>query len=119
MMIFYITPAIIRWNNNNRRKADVAAILQAVSDYRLQNSGNFPSSSSPLTKPGLKIYKNRSVYVPADSADPNPVTDTNKVYIYNNALCDTANPGKYIPGGSRDIVALYALDPSISQCRQL
>lgn len=120
MMVFLAIPAINRWNNNNKRKADVSAILQAVSDYRLQNMGNFPSLGSPLTLPALKIYQNTDVTVRSfQTGDPNPVTDASKVYALNNAICDSSNPGKYTTGGSRDIVAIYALEPTISQCRQL
>lgn len=120
MMVFLAIPAINRWNNNNKRKADVSAILQAVSDYRLQNMGSYPSASKPLTIPSLKIYAAANVTVKnPGSTDPNIVTDPNLMYVYNNAICDADNPGKYKAGGSRDIVALYALEPSISQCRQL
>ncbi|NDC21795.1 type II secretion system protein [bacterium] len=124
MMVFLAIPAINRWNNNSKRKADVSAILQAVSDYRLQNMGRFPDTTNPLTFPALSIYvaTNVTIKIPIVSGlntDPNSVTDSSKIYIYNNALCDTTTTGKFIAGGSRDIVALYALDPSMSQCRQL
>lgn len=124
MMVFYAMPAINRWNNNNKRKADVSAILQAVSDYRLQNSGSFPIATNSLTLPTLSIYKatNITIKSPTTSGlnpDPSQVTDSTIIYVYNNALCDTTTPGKFTAGGSRDIVALYALEPNMSQCRQL
>ena len=122
MMVFLAIPAINRWNNNNKRKADVSTILQAVSDYRLQNMGKFPTTDdlNSALSGKLRIYNTANITPKTPvSTDPSSISDSTVVYVYNYALCDSASPGQYTAGGSRDIVALYALEPSMSQCRQL
>jgi len=126
MMVFLAIPAINRWNNNSKRKADVSAILQAVSDYRLQNMGNFPGDD--IAKNNLRnqlsnklnIYANTAIGISFDSntGTVSAVTAIDTVKVYNSAICNSSGGGASL-GGSRDIVALYALDPSMSQCRQL
>lgn len=112
-MVFYAIPAITRWNTNNKRKADVSAILQAVSDYRLQNMGSFPPSNSTLEDLRMngktRIYENISINSDADQKF-DYVKNINEVKIYNYAKCPSDNTAKTVLAGSRDIVALYALD---------
>jgi len=116
-MVFLAIPAINRWNNNSKRKADVSAILQAVSDYRLQNMGGYPQDKTigdlGLTSK-LTVYSMISIISADTSNMPKYINDTTGVKIYNSARCsNSANPTTSTPltvSGSRDIVALYALD---------
>jgi len=116
-MVFAAIPFITRSNQNNQRKDDVAILLQRVSDYRLHNSGAFPGSATDLDLSGinkLKFYDSNSNVSIIDNRQDLAVanTDITKVKIYNYSLCDTdsARYGSTVAGGSRDIVALFALD---------
>jgi len=135
-MIFFAIPAISRWNQNTQRKADVSAILQAVSDYRLQHMGNYPNDTS---YPGLSdsLSSRLKIYNITNSPDTSNVTfkttdrtvsydnqPSDKVSVFNNARCPTDNAElTTIFAGSRDIVALYSFDQgdgNVSpQCKQL
>lgn len=58
-------------------------------------------------------------------ASEGPVTDPNKVYIYNYQHCDTAGKSTVQGAGYSDVVALYAVENSSSttqgaaQCQEL
>lgn len=135
-MIFFAIPAITRWNQNTQRKADVSAILQVVSDYKLQNMGNFPDDSrypalSDSLSDRLKIYTISSdpdtsnvTFKTTNSSVPYDSQASDKVSIYNNSRCpaDTTDYSTVF-AGSRDIVALYSLDLGdgnvAPQCKQL
>jgi len=133
-MIFFAIPAISRWNQNNQRKAEVSAILQAVSEYRLQNSANYPVTPIPPASPSLqyrklinslnpklKLYKSNINF--KEAIEPVDYIDAiNRVDVYNHARC-SLDGNATIYSGSRDIVALYATDnggdTGTPQCRQL
>lgn len=130
MMVFLAIPAINRWNNNNKRKADVSAILQAVSDYRLQNMGGYPLGKN-INDLGLNsklnIYSSLTISTPDTANMPKYIESTTDVTVYNSAKCSNlANPTtstQLTSSGSRDIVVLYALDIGGSagrpMCREL
>ncbi len=42
LIVFEAIPALTRGSRNNQRKQDATAILQVISQYELNNSGNFP-----------------------------------------------------------------------------
>ena len=117
MMVFLAIPAINRWNKNSQRKADVSAILQSVSDYRLQKMGRYPVGETTETlglNGKLTIYSGISIISTDTSNMPKYIDSTTDVKIYNSAKCsNSVNPTTSTPltvSGSRDIVALYALD---------
>jgi prepilin-type N-terminal cleavage/methylation domain-containing protein len=112
-MVFAAIPFINRANQNNQRKNDVAIILQSISDYRLHNTGSFITNVSDLNLSGINnlgYYKASTDIKINSSPATNPDYDTTKVYIYNYSKCSQSNDGTKVAGGSRDIVALFALD---------
>jgi prepilin-type N-terminal cleavage/methylation domain-containing protein len=137
LIVFEAIPSLTRSSRNEERKHDVASILQAMSNYELSHSGNIPDTATFNTYLSsyyhLIVYKPSSVIVtigsfPA-SASPggyanststtSPLAD--KVYIYNNEVCDSYNATN-AGAGFNDIVALYSLESdnaSIKQCEQL
>ena len=116
-MVFAAIPFITRSNQNNQRKNDVAIILQSISDYRLHNTGRFTTDVGELKLSGvnqLGYYQPGPDGIDVIFIDYSPEisqnTDTTKVYIYDHSKCSQSNNGTKILGGSRDIVALFALD---------
>jgi prepilin-type N-terminal cleavage/methylation domain-containing protein len=112
-MVFAAIPFITRSNQNNQRKNDVAIILQSISDYRLHNTGSFTTNVLDLKLSGINslgYYKASTDIKINPSPVISPDTDTTKVYVYNYSKCSQSNDGTKVAGGSRDIVALFALD---------
>jgi hypothetical protein len=127
-------PSLQRNSRNNQRKQDVAAILQSVSHWELNNSGNMPPDNSYLQSLRLSYYQLSNVTMHAQSltgstpaADVNPVSGTNaldKVDIYNYEKCSTTSSGGAVIQGAgfNDVVALYAVETGSAitpQCSQL
>ncbi len=46
VIIFLALPALQRTSRNNQRKQDVQTVLELVSRYELNNSGNVPDSAT-------------------------------------------------------------------------
>ncbi|MEI6755867.1 MAG: type II secretion system protein [bacterium] len=128
-MVFAAIPFINRANQNNQRKNDVSIILQSISDYRLHNTGSFTTNVGNLKLSGvnnLGYYKNPTTDVIINPISAtNPDYDTTKVYIYNYSKCSQSNDGTKVAAGSRDIVALFALDKGTGtasgspQCKEM
>jgi len=145
-LVFLVLPTFFRNSRNNQRKQDVAAILEAVSRYQVNDTGNFPSAcgggaGSPCNSGASSLlYYTKLSYYDATSANvvvlpqigtATPTTYTytpniDTVTIYNYAKCDPGNPSQANNSGASytDVVALYALEASnasapIAQCRQL
>jgi len=113
-MVFAAIPFITRANQNNQRKNDVSIILQSISDYRLHNTGSFTTNVANLKLSGvnkLGYYQDASVTI-ANQISPTPASnkDTTTVKVYNYYKCSQLNDGTAVAGGSRDIIALFALD---------
>ena len=133
LLVFEAIPAITRGSRNNQRRQDVAAILQAVSHYELNNSANLPDTP---TLNGLLIqYSHLSLYVPASSSPyviqvhplgvPALATSLDTVDIYNYERCND-DPSALPNTQGTDytaIVALYAIETGsggiLSHCEQL
>ncbi len=130
---FMAFPAIQRNGSNGQRRNDVQAMLQAISQYGLNNSGNFPVQSEV---PTLLKYSKLTLYLVSDitlvSGTSNiartpqgPINDSSKVYIYNYQKCDTSNQGISTAVGAdyKNIVALYAVagrgTATTPQCSEL
>lgn len=128
-LIFLAIPTLTRNSRNNQRKQDVTAILDAVSSYQLNNSGNYPNTASFLDDTKLTYYDKSAIrFLDADIADASiaiiprnrgniPATleindDADKVIIYNYRKCDAVNLGQatYKGAGYRDMVALFGIE---------
>lgn len=144
LLVFLAIPQLQRNSRNNQRKNDVTAILAAISHYELNNSGAFPAcghdSLASCYGPGNLLEFGKLVFYsddgqtavfsldpgqkPSDVSAPNPVTDANKVYVYNRQKCPTDNSGQSTPQGAgfSDVVALFAIETgsgTTSQCMEL
>jgi prepilin-type N-terminal cleavage/methylation domain-containing protein len=128
---FMAFPAIQRNSRNGQRRNDVQAMLQAVSQYELNNSGNFPDSSS-IAVTSLLQYSKLSFYSASDvtltsgtKTAQGTITDISKVYIYNYQKCDPVMLGFSTSVGTdyTNSVALYAVEGGgaigIAQCSSL
>lgn len=138
LLVLLAIPTLTRNSRNNQRKQDVAAILDAISSYQLNNSGNYPNTTSFLDSAKVYYYDKSAIrFVDADIADasiaiisrnrgeipatPESNADENKVIIYNYRKCDPENLGQstYRGAGYRDMVALFGLETrtsSVSKC---
>jgi type II secretory pathway pseudopilin PulG len=93
LFVFEAIPALTRSSRNNQRKQDIQAILEVISNYELNNSGNFPycgystypscfgSTSSSL----LYYIENRLTYY----------TNPNQVIIRWQQNTNSAQPSSY------------------------
>lgn len=138
-LIFLAVPSLQRSSRNNQRKQDVAAVLQGISRYSLNNGGKFPTADAPssidsnnldtffLSGVRLTYYVyNQSMIVGQDAANPPnrvAVTSVDALEVYNYEKCDPVSHGaKSGAAGYRDIVALYAIETatgSSGRCQQL
>ncbi len=135
MIVFQAVPALQRNARNNQRKQDVAAILEAVSHYELNNSGAMPPDCGNTGDPaecngtgniletaklgfytdaaaGTDTVVSMQFYTDANSA-PTTITNPNginKVGIHNYQHCATNGNSSRAAAGFRDVVALYSLE---------
>jgi prepilin-type N-terminal cleavage/methylation domain-containing protein len=136
LIVFEAIPALQRSGRNNQRKQDVSIVLQAVSNYELNNSGDFPTTNdlqnflNNYEKSKLSYYSPTevtSVNQPATSVvSPIPgQSSSDSVVVYDHAKCDASSDGGATNAGAAytDVVGLYALESSGSavtaQCQQL
>jgi len=142
LIVFGAIPTLERNSRNNQRRQDVQAILEAVSHYELNNSGNIPGAGSNFLQYSKLSYYNQAsvqynstpptgigVYVFADSASSLPVIPADNsletIKVYNYQKCSTTNQGvpTKVGAGYNDVVALYAIETSSTtlagQCQQL
>lgn len=119
-IVLLAIPILERNSRNNQRKQDVTAILEGVSHYELNNSGDFPDTG-PL-QAFLSSYAKLTYYDPASittvgSAAVNSINtfgnpnDLDKVEVYNHAKCkpDSSGDATNKAASYSDIVALYAI----------
>jgi prepilin-type N-terminal cleavage/methylation domain-containing protein len=130
LIVFQAIPALTRSSRNNQRRQDTSAILQAVSRYELNNSGNFPASVATLLQ-----FTTLSYYAPANvtlhgqgspaQATVGPGNNINNVDIWNYEKCDVNNPGTASTQGTdyTSVVAIFAVEDgnggADGQCQQL
>ena len=147
LIVFEAIPALTRNGRNNQRKQDVQTILEAVSHYELNNSGNIPDGSNGnfLQNAKLTYYDGSSpqylsgggtcsltlssgVGVCAPGTSATAVSETNNnadtVYVINYRKCNPNNVGASMNQGAgyNDVVALYAIETGSAtapQCQQL
>ena len=135
-MIMLITimaiPALQRSSHNNSRRQDVQAILDAVSHYKLNNSGCMPNGCGGnfLKYTKLVSYSKNVAYLDGDSGTPvtdginvhselpsttaasDSNTNPDAVEVYNYRKCSTNPQGNSTNRGAGfgDVVALYAVE---------
>lgn len=135
LLVIEAIPALVRNSRNNQRKQDVALILQAVSHYELNHSGNIPDQSTlradlSNTSPHLTNYRTGSITVAPivfDATTSIPVNNTtvDQVKIFNHAKCDPSSYGNATDSGAgyNDVVALFSIESSnptpSPHCQQL
>jgi prepilin-type N-terminal cleavage/methylation domain-containing protein len=140
MIVFEAIPALQRSSRNGQRKTDVTAVLEAVSHYELNHSGNIPDSGSNFLQFSKLTYYNRTeaygsdpsgggigVYVSApgvpDHVDPLNSIEVVRVYNYQKCDRDVTGGSTSKGAGYSDIVALFALEGGnntrIGQCQDL
>jgi prepilin-type N-terminal cleavage/methylation domain-containing protein len=144
LLVFLAIPQLQRNSRNSQRKNDVTAILEAVSHYELNHSGDYPDcghaalpscygSGHLFEFSKLSFYSDdgQAVVValspgqkPSDVSSPNPVTDANQVYVYNRQKCPIDNSGTSTDQGAgfSDVVALFAIENATGttpQCMEL
>ena len=132
LIVFMAIPALERNSRNNQRRQDVSGILEAISHWELNNSGNIPN---PPGDNFLQADDTKLTYYDATTGinvqtisagtTVSPPADLDKVYIYNYQRCSTASPGTstFQGAGYGDVVALYAIETgsggTARQCQQL
>ena len=138
LIVLLLVPQLQRTSRNNMRKQDVSTLLDYVSTYLTNNSGNMPSTATFLQGSKLKYYDASAVDFSADVTDGisiraqqrgtgggSTVTNTSidSVWIYNYRKCQPAgNSATPNAAGYRDIVAVYGIEnsgASASKCQQL
>lgn len=133
LMVFKAIPALQRNSRNNQRRQDVQSILGAVSHWELNNSGNIPATSDKNqalqdSRVKLTYYDPLKITLHGDSSGTppsvNPVTNLDRVEVYNYQKCSTTTRGGSTATGAgySDVVALYGIetaDGSTGQCQQL
>ena len=127
-MIFLAVPTLQRAGRNNERKQDITALLGAISQYKLNHSGTFPSST-PAEKAIILKNAKRTYYTdPASitiSATPASNTTTpDIVTLYNYSKCNSNGDGDRVSGGAgySDVVALFSIETTTSsafRCQEL
>jgi prepilin-type N-terminal cleavage/methylation domain-containing protein len=119
LIIFLAIPALQRSSRNNQRKQDVSAVLGAVTQYMLNNSGTFPGdeASVVLAKAKINYYDNNGsdikiIAIPSRGTAGSNNTSIDQLSIYNRSKCDPDNPGQATSNGAgySDIVALYHIE---------
>jgi prepilin-type N-terminal cleavage/methylation domain-containing protein len=131
LIVLEALPALERSGRNNSRKQDVSTILEAVSRWELNNSGNIPQSSDNFLQystADLHFYTTSDISMHADSSgSPASVAASHNgetVDIYNYQKCDPTNPGASTAqaAGYSDVVAIYAIETNnslLGRCQQL
>jgi type II secretory pathway pseudopilin PulG len=139
LLVLEVIPSLQRTARNNERKQDVSTILNAVSQYELKDSDNFPqpcgnidaheaTCNTPISNSNdyflqfvfndLTFYKqpdNVKLAVGQDSSTESPNPSTGTVEVYNYQICypnQGASPGGSSNWGAdyNNVVALYAIE---------
>jgi prepilin-type N-terminal cleavage/methylation domain-containing protein len=130
LIVFEAIPALTRSSRNNQRRQDVSAVLQAVSRYELNNSGNFPASVATLLQfTTLSYYTSANVTLHGQGSPAQATVaagnNINSVDIWDYEKCDTNNSGSASTQGTdyTSVVAIFAVEDgsggAVGQCQQL
>lgn len=137
VIIFLALPALMRASHNNQRKQDVQTVLELVSRYELNNSGNIPDQGaltdqltkySKLTSYDISDIKIEPLSPGSNAGTPN-LTSPDQLFIKNYQKCSTGDVSDVQIGGSvatgagyNDVVALYTVETLhgfAAQCQQI
>jgi type II secretory pathway pseudopilin PulG len=149
LIVLLAIPALQRNSRNNERKGDVQAILSAISQYGLNNSGNFPANCGDIIGAGqasctsalagapndyflrymgknLRFYTDpgqvKLLALLPDTPGYRSVTDGGGVAVFNYQKCRDDGQSTSQGAGYRDVVALCALETNSGtqrKCEQL
>ncbi len=114
VIIFLALPALQRTSRNNQRKQDVQTVLELVSRFELNNSGNIPDQNeltAQLTNYAkLTAYDVDQIIIETPSGSTSAQPDT--IIIKNYRKCSTDDAGKDTKRGAgyNDVVALYTVE---------
>lgn len=142
LIIMLALPTLQRNSRNNQRKQDVSSVLQAVSRWGLNRSGEFPAGlngadkSAFLSSVRLTYYTGADIYLVGRSNDQNGDHDLgdfegmnevneSSVLVTNYARCSDSGTGNTLNPwgvGYNDIVAIYLVETrtgTVQQCQEL
>lgn len=121
LIVFLAVPALQRNSRNTQRKANVSAILGAVSEFGNNNNGALPAIACGTANPyklvtgtcaaptGTGAEFNQGYYqaAPAFAAGAQAALTTDVAVVVTAAKCDTTTPGKTLAGSARQVVVQY------------
>lgn len=124
LVVLLAIPALERSSQNNQRRQDVQQILAAVSHYELNNGGNMPSSSAPLSSGDLSkltyytpLVANKSPqYSDASGSQCVPGSATRPLIVFCVAgdWTDTPSQAPSASGnGSPDVDTVYVYNHQV------
>lgn len=111
LVVFLAVPALQRNSRNTQRKADVQALLGAISEYQSNNNGSMPTTSAQVTgNARLGFYATTEVTF-ASGATLTTASPQNVVDIRTGVKC---NGGGVTTTGasSRNVAAVYYVETS-------
>lgn len=119
LVVLMAIPTLQRNGRNNQRNQDIQAILSALSQYELNNSGNFPSSNGDyLQYTKLSFYDQTNTDITTSTKNSGEIvtndTSLSTVQVHNHQKCDPDNPGQstWRGAGFNDVVALFSIETS-------
>lgn len=136
MLIMMAIPTLQRNGRNNQRNQDATSILQTVSRWGLNHSGEFPFDTPPATnkKDAVLAQAKRTYYTDNNSvtfegrtnlsysAAAISITDPDVIKVINYAKCNADGGAIGRGAGYDDVVAVFAVETrtgTVSRCQQL
>jgi prepilin-type N-terminal cleavage/methylation domain-containing protein len=117
LIVFLAVPALQRNSRNTQRKADVSAVLGAVSEYTNNNGGQAPNAVGDFIGNAKLGY-----YAPGEVTYAAAGTDVNRIYIAKGYRCTNATTTPTATGAtSRNIAAWYYVETNSGtqgQCQE-
>jgi prepilin-type N-terminal cleavage/methylation domain-containing protein len=125
LVVFLAVPALQRNSRNTQRKADVSAVLGAVSDFTTNNNGAIPAVScgtapeftfhlgtcaAPTGTPStFKLgYYSAAPTVGVQSAANNAANTADTIRVVTSAKCAAAGAAQ--SGAARGVAILYSIE---------
>lgn len=113
LIVFLAVPALQRNSRNTQRKADVSALLGAISEYSNNNGGKLPAAASDFTgNAKLSIYDSSDVtYDDDNNTAVGTARELDVVTIRGNAKCSSG--GDDVGGSNankRSIAVVYTVE---------
>jgi prepilin-type N-terminal cleavage/methylation domain-containing protein len=116
LVVFLAVPALQRNSRNTQRKADVSALLGALSEYVNNNAGQLPTTAAQVTgNAKLGFYTAAEVNLGTSGG-----TDVDEIYIATGNRCN-GNALTTTGATARNVAALYYIETSSSttaQCQE-